>query len=248
MVAWHNHKLRRIDPDTGMVRILAGGGAGFAGDEGPCTKALFKQPKAIAVDESGNLYLSDQQNFRVRRIDGDDIITTVVGVGTQGVEGDDGPALMAQLDWEAGSNPEPSGGLAVADGKLYIADTLAHRIRVVDLEAGTISTLAGTGNAGFSGDDGPALEAELNGPRELELGPDGRLYVADTDNHAIRAIDLEAGTISTVVGTGEPGKDDEDGLLATETHLKRPFGLEFDAKGNLYVMDTINSRILKVTK
>ena len=248
VMAWHNHKLRRIDPDTSQVTILAGAGAGFSGDEGPCINAIFKQPKSLTSDADGNLYIGDQQNFRVRRIDPDGIITTVVGVGTQGSEGDGGPALMAQLNWEIGSNPEPSGGLAVADGKLYIADTLSHKLRVADLVTGDIETLAGTGEAGYAGDDGPALEAAFNGPRELELGPDGSLYVADTDNHVIRAIDLETGIVRTVVGTGEPGMDSKDGKLATETRLARPFGLEFDSEGNLYVMDTLNSRILKVSK
>jgi DNA-binding beta-propeller fold protein YncE len=246
LMAWHNHKLRRIDPDTSQVTILAGAGAGFAGDEGPCNKALFKQPKSLTSDEDGNLYIGDQQNFRVRRIDADGIITSIVGDGTKGSGGDGGPALMAQLDWEIGSNPEPSGGVAVADGKLYIAETLAHKIRVVDLETGDIETLAGTGEAGYAGDDGDALEATFNGPRELEMGPDGSLYVADTDNNVIRAIDLETGIVRTVIGTGEPGKDQKDGLLATETRLHRPFGLEFDPEGNLYVMDTLNSRILRV--
>ncbi len=248
LMAWHNHKLRRIDPETSQVTILAGAGAGFAGDEGPCAKALFKQPKSLTADPDGNLYIGDQQNFRVRRIDPEGMITTVVGDGTKGSGGDGGPALMAQLDWEIGSNPEPSGGLAVGDGKLYIADTLSHKLRVVDLETGDIDTLAGTGEPGYSGDDGPALEATFNAPRELELGPDGSLYVADTDNHVIRAIDLESGVVRTVVGTGEPGMDAEDGKLATETRLSRPFGLEFDSDGNLYVMDTLNSRILKVTQ
>jgi hypothetical protein len=248
VMAWHNHKLRRIDPETSQVTILAGAGAGFAGDGGPCGKALFKQPKSLSSDADGNLYIGDQQNFRVRRIDPDGMISTVVGVGMQGDGGDGGPALMAQLDWEIGSNPEPSGGLVVGDGKLYIADTLSNKLRVVDLTTGDIATLAGTGEPGYSGDGGPALEATFNAPRELELGPDGNLYVADTDNHAIRAIDLETGSVRTVVGTGEPGKDAEDGKLATETRLQRPFGLEFDPEGNLYVMDTLNSRILKVSK
>jgi DNA-binding beta-propeller fold protein YncE len=248
VMAWHNHKLRRIDPETSQVTILAGAGAGFAGDGGPCAKALFKQPKSLTSDSDGNLYIGDQQNFRVRRIDPDGMITTIVGVGTKGSEGDGGPALMAQLDWEIGSNPEPSGGLALADGKLYIADTLSNKLRVVDLTTGDIETFAGTGEPGYTGDDGPALEATFNAPRELEIGPDGSLYVADTDNHAIRAIDLESGIVRSVVGTGEPGKDAEDGKLATETRLHRPFGLEFDPEGNLYVMDTLNSRILKVSK
>jgi hypothetical protein len=248
MMAWHNHKLRRVDPVTGLVTIVAGGGAGFAGDGGPAAKALFKQPKALAADGAGNLYIGDQQNFRVRRIDPEGTISTVVGVGTQGSAGDGGPATECQLDWEIGSNPEPSGGVVVSDNRLFIADTLSHKIRVVDLESGIIDALAGTGEPGYSGDGGPALEATFNFPRELEIGPDGDLYVADTDNHVIRAIDLASGLVRTVVGTGSAGLDAEDDKPARQTRLFRPFGLEFDPAGNLYVMDTLNSRILKVTR
>jgi hypothetical protein len=248
MMAWHNHKLRRVDPETGLVTIVAGGGAGFAGDGGPAAKALFKQPKALAADGAGNLYIGDQQNFRVRRIDAQGTITTVVGAGTQGSAGDGGLATECQLDWEIGSNPEPSGGVVVSDNRLFVADTLSHKIRVVDLESGIIDALAGTGEPGYSGDGGPALEATFTFPRELEIGPDGELYVADTDNHVIRAIDLASGLVRTVVGTGSAGLDAEDDKPATQTRLFRPFGLEFDPAGNLYVMDTLNSRILKVTR
>ncbi|HKY39939.1 MAG TPA: hypothetical protein VJN18_28590 [Polyangiaceae bacterium] len=247
IMAWHNHKLRRCDPATGKVTIVAGSAPGFAGDDAQIETALFKQPKALTRDEEGNLFIGDQQNFRVRRVALDGLVTTVAGSGIKGSEGDGGPALEAQLNWEIGSNPEPSGGIAVANGRLFIADTLSHKVRVVDLESGLIETFAGTGERGYSGDGESALDATFDSPRELEIGPEGDLYVADTDNHVIRAIDIDDGTVRTVVGTGEPGRASQ-GKLATETTLKRPFGLEFDPDGNLYVMDTINSRILKVTR
>ncbi len=248
VMAWHNHKLRRIDAATDNVTIIAGSGVGFAGDGGPCAASLFKQPKSLTRDSEGSYYIADQGNFRIRKIDAAGIITTIAGVGTAGSAGDGGLALEAQLNWETGSNPEPSGGLAVTNGKLYVADTLSHKIRVIDLTTNVITTLAGTGAAGYTGDGGQATAATLRGPRELEIGPEGDLYVADTDNSVIRAINLTSGEIRTVVGTGELGADLEDGKLATETTLRRPFGLEFDPAGNLYVMDTLNSRILKVTK
>jgi DNA-binding beta-propeller fold protein YncE len=252
LMAWHNHKLRAIDPATGRSRILGGAGAGFSGDGADVSQVIFKQPSNLLVDEDENIYIGDQQNFRVRMIDGDGLVQTIAGNGVGNLAGDPAgeeiPALESSIDWEAGSNPEPSGGLAVAGGQLYIAETLRHRIRVVDLETGMIRTFAGTGEAGYGGDGGAAIEAQLSGPRELEIGPDGDLYVADTDNNAIRAIDLAAGSIRTVAGTGELGLDAEDGLPATRTMLKRPFGLEFDPEGNLYIMDTINSRILRVPR
>ena len=252
IMAWHNHKLRQLDPATGLVKILAGKGAGYApAIPGPVSTALFKQPKALTRDDAGNLYIADQQNQRVRKItsEGTGEISTIVGTGAQGYGGDDGPALAAMVNWEIGSNPEPSGGLAWKDDKLYIADTLNHRIRVVDLslETPTIDTLAGTGEAGNTGDGGPADEATLNAPRDLEIGPDGDLYIADTDNNVIRAIDLETGDVRRVAGTGEIGLGDE-GLPALETMLRRPFGIDFDPDGNLYIMDSLNSRVLKVAQ
>ena len=252
IMAWHNHKLRQLDPVTGRVRIVAGGGAGYAGDNGAAlgTATLFRQPKALERDPaSGDLYILDQQNFRVRKIDGvSGLVSTVAGNGLQGTEGDGGPALMAKLGFEAGSNPEPSGGLALAGGTLYIADTLGNKVRAVDLASGMIDVVAGTGAEGHGGDGGPALAAQLAHPRDLELGPDGDLYIADTDSNSIRAIDLTTGMIRTVAGTGVLGLDEDDGRLATETRLRRPFGIEFDRSGALYIADTINSRILKVAR
>ncbi|HEY0989933.1 MAG TPA: hypothetical protein VGD80_22845, partial [Kofleriaceae bacterium] len=138
--------------------------------------------------------------------------------------------------------------LAYARGMLYIADTENNRIRKVDIQTGIIDTIAGTGQQGYSGDGGPATAAMLYHPRDLEIGPDGNLYVADTDNGRIRQIDLNTGSIQTVAGTGEHGLDRDDDRLATETRLNRPFGIDFDLAGNLYISDTLNSRILRVAR
>ena len=249
LMAWHNHKLRKIDPSTGRVSILAGAGAGFAGDGGLAALALFKQPSRLAVDEQANVYLVDQQNERIRKIDAQTgVITTIAGDGTQGFVGDRGPALQAQLNFAVGSNPEPSGGIVHAPDTLYIADTENNRIRSVDLQTGLITTVAGTGDAGYAGDGGLAIEAKLYHPRDLELGPEGDLYVADTDNGRVRAIDLSTGDIRTVAGTSTMGLDADDGRIATETRLNRPFGIDFDLDGNLYVSDSLNSRILRVAR
>lgn len=247
--AWHNHKLLTIDPADGYTKVLCGGGAGFAGDgmpAGPGT--LFRQPVDITSDESGNIYVVDQANGRVRMIAADGMVSTIAGDGMAGYLGDGGPALMAQFSWQRGSNPNPSGGIVYNAGKLYISDTEQHVIRVLDLASGTIDAFAGTGTAGNAGDGGPALQAQLNAPRDLEIGPDGELYVADTDNGRIRAINLQTNVIRNVVGTGKLGLDDEEGLPAEETALRRPFGIAFDKKGNLYVMDSLNFRIVKVAK
>jgi DNA-binding beta-propeller fold protein YncE len=176
----------------------------------------------------------------------DDTITTFAGTGVAGSSGDGGPAIEAQFSWEAGSNPNPSGGIVYHQGKLYVSDTENNRIRVIDLATGRVDAFAGVGTEGSAGDGGPALAAELNGPRDLEIGPDGDLYFADTNNSTIRAIDLVRGEIRTVAGTGDLGLNDAEGLPALETTLRRPFGLAFDPDGNLYVMDSLNSRIVKV--
>jgi outer membrane protein assembly factor BamB len=247
--AWHNHKLLTIDPDDGFVKVMCGGGAGYAGDGMPAGPAtLFRQLVDVTSDEAGNLYVVDQANGRVRMIGADGMVSTIAGDGMSGYAGDGGPAIEAQFSWARGSNPNPSGGLVHHAGKLYISDTEHHVIRVVDLASGTIDAFAGTGEPGDSGDGGPALAAQLRAPRDLEIGPDGELYFADTDNGRIRAIALDTGTIRTVVGTGELGLDDEEGLPALETKLSRPFGIAFDGDGNLYVMDSLNFRIVKVAK
>jgi DNA-binding beta-propeller fold protein YncE len=253
VMAWHNHKLRKLDPNTLRVSIECGAGAGYRGDGGDAALALFRQPKALEVGPLGERYIIDQQNWRVRRIDAAGIIDTVAGTGTQGDgtnQGDGGPASMANLNLEAGSNPEPSGGLLLDGQLLYYSDTLANRVRVIDLAASPprIDAFAGTGAPGLAGDGGPALEATLYHPRDLELGPEGDIYVADTDNSVIRAISRTDGTIRTVAGTGELGLNEVEGLPATETLLRRPFGIEFDADGNLFISDTINSRIVKVAR
>jgi hypothetical protein len=251
VMAWHNHKLRRLDPVTLQDSIECGAGAGFRGDGGAAGQALFRQPKALALGDNGERYILDQQNFRIRSIDTADIITTLAGTGTAGdgsAQGDGGDATLANLNFAGGSNPEPSGGLVRDGNRLYFADTLAHRIRFIDLETRIIDTYAGTGEAGYWGDGGPARQATLNHPRDLEIGPEGDLYIADTDNSVIRAISATDGSIRTVAGTGQLGLDGNEGLLATETLLRRPFGIDFDLDGNLFISDTINSRIVRVQR
>jgi DNA-binding beta-propeller fold protein YncE len=237
------------------VRIECGAGAGFFGDGGPAKQALFRQPKALVVGPQGERYIVDQQNFRIREIGIDGMIQTIAGINQPDPSspestGDGGPASEAALGLEWGSNPEPSGGLALDDlgNRLFFADTIGNRIRVIDLETNEIDAFAGTGEEGYSGDDGDALEAAFNHPRDLEIGPDGDLYVADTDNSVIRAISLQDGVVRTVAGTGELGIDLEEGKPALETTFKRPFGIEFDREGNLYVSDTINSRIVRIAR
>ena len=246
LVCWHNHKLRTYDPATGLVLVTCGSAAGFTGDGGSAVTAMVNQPSKAVVDPAGNVYLLDQRNQRVRKIDPSGTITTVVGTGVPGFSGDNGPPLSAQVHFPAGPNPAPGGGLALdSQGRLYIADSINRRIRRVDFNANTIETIAGS-DSGFAGDGGPAVNAKLAYPFDLEFGPDGRLYVADQQNHRVRAIDLTTGIINTVAGNGTPGFSG-DGGPALDASLNLPSGIAFDTTGHLYIADTYNNRIRRVT-
>jgi sugar lactone lactonase YvrE len=258
IAAWHNHKVRQIHGETGLVRVLLGAAAGYAGDGGPARSALVNQPPHFVLDSAGNLFLIDQRNQRIRVLYDfagqreNAIIDTVVGTGEQGYNGD-GMARRTHVNFPAGGNPEPSGGIALdADGTLYFADTNNHRIRKVefstpDFTEGVVTTIAGTGEPGYAGDGGAAVEAQINFPQDVEIGPDGALYFADTNNNRVRRIDLSTGVIETVAGAGEKGYAG-DGGPAVDAMLNRPFGIAFDANGDLYISDTFNSRIRKVKR
>jgi DNA-binding beta-propeller fold protein YncE len=247
LVSWHNHKIRHYDPKTGLVYISCGGPPGYAGDGGPARPARLDQPQALSQTVDGGMYILDQRNQVIRKIDAAGMIWTVAGTPKMpGFSGDGGDPMLAQFNFPTGSNPQPNGTLAVdEDGKLYVADTKNHRIRVIDFEANIIDTLAGTGEAGFSGDGGPAREAQINTPRKLTMGPDGRLYFGDELNHRIRAIDLETGVITTVAGNGETGFSG-DGVPPTQASLDRPVGVTFSPAGDMYILDTNNNRIRRV--
>lgn len=249
--AWHNHKIRTWNPNTNRVLVLCGRGAGYAGDGGPAEKALFSQPKSIVLDPAGELYVLDQRNFRIRKISADltPMIDTVAGTGVSGFSGDDGPPKDAELSFEAGPSPQPSGALALGpDGALYVSDALNQRIRKVDFTKNTIETIAGTGAVGFAGDGGPALQARFHDVRDLEFGPDGRLYLADQGNDRIRVIDLRTGIIDTFAGSGVEGSADANGVPAKDLELDQPMGIAFDRDGALYISDTYNNRILKIPR
>jgi len=257
IAAWHNHKVRRWDPDTDRVLVVVantnpedgnGANAGFGGDGGPAEDALVWFPASIAFEPDGSYVFVDVKNARLRRVSPDGIIDTVAGSGTWGFA--DGPLLSAQFafpDNAQTSQPQPSSAVEIdEEGRIYVSDTFNHRIRQVDLLSGEVTTLAGTGELGFSGDGGPAIEATFDRPHDIELGPDGRLYVADTGNHRIRAIDLESGEIETVVGSGEEG-DAEPRTPVLEAALNQPYGLDFADDGALWIADTFNSKIRRVT-
>jgi sugar lactone lactonase YvrE len=249
VASWHNHKLRKLDVASGLGEVVCGRGPGFAGDGLPDARALFSMPKSIALAPSGDLYVVDTRNLRVRRVGANGVVDTVAGVGTRGATGDGAGPLAAQFSFQKdGDNPEPGGAVALDRlGRLYVADTQNHRVRRLDLQAGTVETVAGDGTRGAGGDGGPATQAQLAFPQDVELSPDGRLFIADTENHLVRVVDLTTGVIHRAAGNGLPG-DGGDGGDARAASLDRPFGIAFDADGNLYVADTHNSLVRKVVK
>ncbi|MFO0648072.1 MAG: hypothetical protein U0326_17670 [Polyangiales bacterium] len=248
MVSWHNHKLRRFDPATGRVYVLLGRGPGAQGDGMPWTSpdARLKQPSKAVYDAQGNLYILDQGNGKIRRVDAAGTLSTIAGDGMRGYMGDGGPAAMARFNWQSGENPEPQGGLAMGpDGKLYIADSENCRIRRIDLTTMTIETVAGDGMCRFGGDDGPGPMASFNVPQDIEFGPDGNLYIADTNNHRIRTFDPRTGIVRTLAGTGTRGYSGDRGPAAM-AQLWRPYGMAFDRNGDLFVCDTYNNRVRRI--
>jgi NHL repeat len=230
-----NNRIRRIAPN-GVISTVAGTGAkGFSGDGGPAVNARLSWPHDVAVDGAGNVYIADAANHRIRRVTADGVIRTVGGTGSAGFNGDGIAATAARLN-----RPK---ALVLAGSQLWFSDGDNNRIRRVDLSSGIISTVAGTGVAGFSGDGGPALRARIRAPRAIDRDPQGNLYFADSRNNRIRRVGPD-GIIRTVAGTGVAGFGG-DGGQATRARLSTPRGLTV-VDGILYIADSDNSRVRRV--
>ncbi|SVA68139.1 uncharacterized protein METZ01_LOCUS120993, partial [marine metagenome] len=230
--------ISRIDTKGMMTRYAGSGESGFSGDGGPAIKANFKTPAGLAFDPEGNLYIADRENHRVRKIDTSGNISTFAGIGEAGFSGDDAPAVKARLNL-------PSGVVADEKGNLYISDRSNDRIRVVD-KKGVIRTYAGTGVAGFQGDAGPALKAQLDKPFGIALDEAENLYIADRNNNRVRKVSPE-GIITTVAGDGGFFFMGDNGP-AYRASVAAPTGVAVDKKGNLYIADRNNNRIRLVDK
>lgn len=249
--AWHNSKVMKMDMATGMLsRICGDGRRAFGGDNGPAVDAILDLPVCSVFDPSGNLWITDVANQCVRMIDTSGEIRTVVGTHEPGYSGDGGPATEAQIFMPVGQTAPPVGRACFdADGNYYLADSYNNAIRMVDTN-GIIHTVAGIpGQRGNTGDGGPATEAKLYRPSDVAIGPHGDLFIADTNNSLIRKVDKQTGIITTVAGrvsTAEnpvPPGYSGDGGDPKEATLFTPYGIEFDAEGNLYIVDTGNYRI-----
>lgn len=226
-----------LKAQTKVIYTLAGNGwSGFLGDGGPANNAELSYPQAQVVDASGNVYIADAQNNRIRKVDASGTITTIGGNGTGGFSGDGGPATAAELHF-------PNGIAIDGAGNLYIADDANNRIREINT-SGIISTVAGNGSKGYGGDGGPATAAKLNAPQAVAVDPLGNFYIGDYYNQRVRKVNL-AGTISTYAGTGSAGFGG-DGGPATAAKINGPVALYIDASGNVYLADYFNNRIREI--
>ena len=216
------------------VLVAGTGERAFSGDGRPATASSLVRPLALATGHAGEIYIAEGN--RIREVMKDGRILTFAGTGAAGFSGDGGPAAQAQLN-----TPQ---GLAVdSAGNVYIADTLNNRVRRVDTD-GTITTVAGTGAAGYLGDGKPGPEAQLNLPTGLAIGFSDTVFISDTGNNVIRQLGLD-GAIHTVAGTGDAGYRGDAGS-ARDAVLHAPGGLAFDSEGNLYFADTLNQRVRRI--
>jgi sugar lactone lactonase YvrE len=209
--------------------VLVAGGSNAA-DGIPATEGKLLTPFGVDFDRSGNLFIAEYTGHRVRKVDNKGLITTIAGTGQKGDGGDGGPALKAQFN--------SMHSLAVAaNGDIYVADTLNNHVRKIDGQTLIITSIAGTGKKGYSGDGGPATHAQFSGIYCIALDSKGeRLYLADLDNRRIRAVNLQTGIVDTLAGNGERGKPD-DGAEARRAPLVDPRAVTVDANGNIYILE-----------
>ena len=235
-VEMQNHILRRVDAKTKVITTVAGTGeAGFAGDGGPAVKAQFRQPHSIQFDPFGNLLICDIGNHRIRRVNlKTGVIDTFAGTGERKPTPDGAPLAGTPLNGPRALDLDPK-------GNLYLALREGNMVYRIDAKAGKIYHIAGTGEKGYTGDGGAAKTAKLNGPKGIAWSPDGGVYIADTESHVIRRIDLKSGVITTVSGTGERGDGPDGAPLKCKSN--RPHGIYVDKKGAIYVGDSETHRV-----
>jgi sugar lactone lactonase YvrE len=226
------NRIRKVS--NGVITTVAGSQtSGFSGDGGAAAKAQFDQPSGVGVDVLGEVFIADTGNNRIRKLATSGVITTIAGDGTHNYSGDNGPATSAQM-----FSPQ---SVALGSGNIYVSDYA----RIRKIASGTISTVAGNGTIGSSGDTGPATSAQLNQPEGIALDGAGNLYIADSAGNRVRMVN-PGGVITTVAGTGSAGYSG-DGGAATAAQLRDPEALALDAAGNLYIVDSGNASVRKVT-
>ncbi|MGD0090750.1 MAG: Ig-like domain-containing protein, partial [Planctomycetota bacterium] len=236
-----NHCIRKVSAATDVISTVAGqgGSSGYYGDGDLATNATLSEPASVAVDSTGNIYIADTGNYRVRKVDATTgIISTAAGNGSWGSSGDDGPATAASFYGLS--------GLALdSTGSLYIADSFNNRVRKVDAATGIITTVAGDGTAGYRGDGAVATSARLSSPTGLAFDQAGNLYIADSGNNVVRRVDKVTQVITTIAGSGVPGFWGDD-FTATNAALAWPTSIAVDDAGNVLIADSGNHRVREV--
>lgn len=231
-----NNRVRKIDADSIINTIAGTGTAGYNVDSGAALTTLLYNPSSVAVDTAGNIYIADQRNQRIRKVDTGGVMTVIAGIGLTGYSGDDSAAINAKLN-------NPVSVAADTFGNIYIADYGNNRIRKINA-AGIISTAAGTGIAGHSGDGAAATAATIDSPTCVTVDLSGNIYIADRNNNCIRMVDTD-GIMNNFAGDGTNGFSG-DGSAATAAQLAHPYGVAVDKWGNVYIADEENQRIRKV--
>lgn len=220
------------------ISTFAGNGVkGGSGDGGPATAAQIDNPFGVVRGPDGAIWFCEYTGQRIRRVAADGTISTIAGSGAKGYSGDGGPALQATFNL-------PHELRFDAKGDLYIVDMTNHAVRKVDMKTKIITTIAGNGKPGYSGDGGPAKDAQFKQPHSIQFGPEGDLYVCDIGNNVIRRIDMKTGTISTFAGTGKPGVT-PDGAPVVGTPLKGPRSIDFDKDGNMWLVTREGNQVFK---
>ena len=240
-----NHVVRKVTPGEVITTVAGNGVQGFAGDNGLATAAELDSPAGLAVDVAGDLFISDSHNQRLREVmSATGAIATIAGTGVAGFSGDGGLATAARLDL-------PTALALDAAGDLYVADTKNHRVRRIATATGVITTVAGNGVEGYSGDGSAATAASIDTPNGLTVDAAGNLYIADTHNGRVREVSAATGVISTIAGVGVVNGNVQvfggDNGAATAAGLALPRGLALDSAGNLYFADSANHRIRRIS-
>ncbi len=237
-VEMKNNLVRRVDAKTGVISTVAGTGKpGFSGDGGSATQAQFSSPHSIQLDAAGDLYVCDIANHRIRKVDmKTGVITTFAGTGEKKLPPDGAKFASAPLFGPRALDFD-------RDGNLWLALREGNMVFKLDLKAGTLHHVAGAGGkAGFTGNGGPAKQAALSGPKGISVAPNGNVYLADTESHSIRMIDVKRGTLELIAGTGERGDGPEGNPLACK--MSRPHGVFVDADGAVFIGDSEAHRVL----
>ncbi len=239
IVDMQNHAVRKVDLKTGIITTFAGNGTpGYTGDGGPASAAQFKQPHSIQFDPAGDLFICDIGNHVIRKVDmKTGIISTFAGTGKAGPTPDGASIAGTPLNGPRSMDFD-------ATGNLWLCTREGNQVFKFDLKAGKIHHVAGTGKKGFTGNGGPAKDATLSGPKGVSVAPNGNVYLADTESHTVRMIDVKKGTLELIAGTGEKGDGPEGDPLKCK--MARLHGVFVDKDGTLYIGDSEAHRVRAV--